>query len=197
MAFKIFDLHDLSSVKVEDPALSKYINIEPKLVLKNHGRHCYKFGRIKVNIVERLACYLGVPGHRGKKQTIRTNWSSGKYSRNMKTVLEAFKIIEEKTKQNPVQVFVKAVENCSPCDEVTTIEYGGARYPQAVDVSPTRRIALALRNIVHGSYDKAFGKKASMAEGLATEIVAAFQKSNESFAYQKRVDTEKQADAAR
>lgn len=194
---KIFDLYEISEVKVEDPGLRKYINLEPKLVLKNHGKHVYKFGRARINIVERVASYLGVPGHRGRKQKIRTNWSSGKYSRNMKTVLEALRLIEEKTKQNPVQVLVKAIENSSPCDEVTTIEYGGARYPQSVDVSPTRRIALALRNIVHGAYDKAFGKKTNMAEGLANEIVLAFQKSNESFAYQKRVEAEKQADSAR
>ena len=194
---KIFDLYALEEVRVEDPGLKKYINLEPKLILKNHGKHVYKFGRMKINIVERLASYLGVPGHRGRKQKIRTNWSSGKYSRNMKTVLEALRLIEEKTKQNPVQVLVKAIENCAPDDEVTTIEYGGARYPQSVDVSPTRRVALALRNIVHGSYDKAFGKKATIAEGLATEIVLAFNKNSESFAYQKRIETEKQADSAR
>lgn len=197
MAYKIFDLYDLSEVKVEDPALKKYINLEPKLVLKSHGRHVYKFGRTKINIVERLANYLGVPGSRNRKQKIITSWASGKYSRNMKTVLDTFKIIEDKLKLNPVLVFVKAVENCSPCDEITTIEYGGARYPQSVDVSPTRRISLALRNIVHGAYDKSFGKKTAIAEGLANEIILAYQKSNDSFAYQKRYETEKQADSAR
>ena len=194
---KIFDLYDLSEVQVTDPALKKYINLEPKLVLKSRGRHTDKFGKAKVNIVERLANLVGVPGHRGKKHKIQTSWASGKYSKNMKTVLEAFKLIEEKTKQNPVQVLVKAVENSSPCDEVTAIEYGGARYPQAIDVSPLRRLNLALRNIVHGAYDKSFNKKASMAEGLTNEILLASQKNNESFAYQKRIETEKQADAAR
>lgn len=194
---KIFDLYETKDVKVEDLGLKRVINLDERLVLKSHGRNTEKFGKTKVNIVERLVSYLGVPGHRGKKHKVMTNWASGKYSKNTKIVLEAFKIIEAKTKQNPIQVLVKAIENTSPRDEVTTIEYGGARYPQAVDVSPVRRIALALRNIVHGSYDKAFGKKTSMAEALANEIILAYNNTNESFAWQKRNETEKQADAAR
>jgi len=194
---KIFDLYDISEVKVEDPALQNYINLQQKLVLKSHGRHTEKFGRAKINILERLIGLIGVPGHRGKKHKIQTSWASGKYSKNVKILLETLKIIEETTKKNPVQVVVKAVENCAPADEITTIEYGGARYPQAVDTSPSRRISLALRNLVHGGYDKAFNKKTSISEGLAKEIMLAFQGNNESFAFQKRIEIEKQADSAR
>ena len=110
-------------------------------------------------------------------------------------MLDALKILEKHG--NPVQIFVKAVENSTPRDEITVIEYGGARYPQAVDIGPLRRIGLALRNIVHGASDKAFGKKKSVAEALANEILLASQNSPESFAVQKRYETEKQADAAR
>jgi small subunit ribosomal protein S7 len=194
---KIFDLYEINGIKVEDPALKKYLNIDYKLVLKSHGRNTGKFARSKINIVERLASLVGVPGHRGKKHKIQTSWAAGKYNKNMGNVLSAFKIIEEQTKQNPIQVLVTAIENSSPCDEVTTIEYGGARYPQSVDCSPTRRISLALRNLVHGSYDKSFGKKTKIAQALAEEIIKASQKSNESFAYQKRTEAEKQADSAR
>jgi len=194
---KIFDLYDLNEVKVNDPALQRYINLQTKLVLKTHGRHTEKFGRMKVNILERFANLIGVPGNRGRKHKIITSWASGKYSRNMGIILETLKLIAEKTKQNPVQVLVTAVENCYPCDEVTTIEYGGARYPQAIDVSPMRRITLAIKNLIHGAYDKSFGKKTKMHEALANELVLAFNKSNEAFAYQKRVETEKQADSAR
>jgi len=194
---KIFDLYETKEVKVEDVGLKRVINLDEKLVLKTHGRNVGKFGKAKVNIVERLINLIGVPGHRGKKHKVMTGWASGKYSKNAKTVLKTLKIIADKTGQNPIQVLVKAIENSSPRDEVTTIEYGGARYPQAIDVSPMRRIALSLRNIVHGAYDKAFNKKAEMAEALANEILLASQGSNESFAYQKRVETEKQADSAR
>jgi small subunit ribosomal protein S7 len=195
---KIFDLYSTETVKVNDPALVKYINIKEKLIVKTHGRKRDRFQRSEVNVVERLINSLGVPGHRGKKQKIQTNWSSGKYERNAKIVLDAFKIIQEKTKENPIQVFVKALENASPGDEVTTIEYGGARYPVAVDVSPYRRLNLAIRNIVHGGYDKAFNKKKNIAEGLADEIIGAFNGStSESFAASKKNEAEKQADSAR
>ncbi|MBU3913236.1 MAG: 30S ribosomal protein S7 [Nanoarchaeota archaeon] len=194
---KIFDLYETSEVKVEDMGLKRVINLDEKLVLKTHGRHVDKFGKAKVNIVERIVNLLGVPGHRGKKHKVMTSWASGKHGKNTKIVLEALRIISEKTGQNPIQVLVKAVENSTPRDEITTIEYGGARYPQAVDVSPIRRVALSLRNIVHGAYDKAFGKKTTMAEALANEIILSNNGSNESFAFQKRVETEKQADSAR
>lgn len=193
---KIFDIYDLSEVKVEDLGLKKYVNLEPKLMLKSRGRNREKFGKSKVNIVERLIGILATPGHRGKKHKIMTR-VSGKYSQETRVVLAALKIIEEKTRQNPIQILVKAVENASPRDEVTTIEYGGARYPQAVDCAPQRRVNLALRNIVHGAQDKAFGKKKKIYETLADELIAASNASNESFAITKKIETEKQADSAR
>lgn len=197
MAMKIFDLYTTEDVKVEEQGLKRYINIDSKLMIKNRGRARERFARAKVNLVERLISLLSVPGHRGKKHKIQTSWASGKYSQNAKIILEAFKLIEEKTKQNPVQVLVKAVENASPRDEITVIEYGGARYPQACDVSPSRRISLALRNIVHGAYDKAFGKKTKMFQALANEIILASQNSTDSFSCSKRNESEKQADSAR
>jgi len=107
------------------------------------------------------------------------------------------KIIEQKTKENPVQVLVTAVEKASPRDEVTSIEYGGARYPQAVDCSPTRRVNLALRTIVHGAYDKSFRKKKSIAQALAEELIATYNNSGESVSLTKKNEMEKQADSAR
>jgi small subunit ribosomal protein S7 len=98
---------------------------------------------------------------------------------------------------NPIQVLVKAVENAAPRDEVTSIEYGGARYPQAVDCAPNRRLNIALRNIVHGAYDKAFRKKKSIGQALAEEIIATCNKDAGSHALSKKNEMEKQADAAR
>jgi len=196
MEIKIFDLFDVSDIKISDVGLKRYINLEPKLNLKSKGRIREKFGKSKINLIERLINMLCVPGHRGKKHKISTG-VTGKYSHGAKTLIEAFKIVEEKTKENPVQVFVRAVENSSPRDEITTIEYGGARYPQAVDCSPIRRINLALRQIVHGSHDKAFKSKKKIFETLADEIILASRNTNESFAVKKRIETEKQANAAR
>jgi len=197
MEQKVFDKYDLSQVQVKDPGLRPYINLEHKLVLKSRGRIRDRFGKAKVNIIERLANLLAVPGHRGKKHKIITGRATGKYSKKMKVVLEAFEIIEKKTGKNPVQVLVDAIENAAPRDEVTVIQYGGARYPQAVDTSPSRRLAIALRNIVHGAYDKSFNKKKKIQEALAESIMLTAEGSNESFAIQKKNESEKQADAAR
>lgn len=193
---KIFGLYGTQDVKVEDFGLKKYINLDVRLVVKSRGRHREKFAKAKVNIIERLINLLSVAGHRGKRHRVITR-TTGHYTKQANVVIETFRIIEEKTKQNPIQILVRAIEHAAPKDEVTTIEYGGARYPQAVDCSPMRRISLALRNIVHGAYDKSFNKKRKIFETLAQEIMAAAEKSSESNAIMKRNEMEKQADSAR
>jgi len=195
--FKVFDLYDISEIKVSDVGLQSTINLEPKLVLKNQGRFAQKFGQTKINIIERLANKISNAGHRGKKHKIEIGHVTGKYTKNMKIVLDAFKLVEKRTGQNPVAVLVKAIENSAPRDEITVIEYGGARYPQAVDVSPIRRVNLALKHIVHGASDKAFNKKKTIVQGLAEEIVLASEKNGESFAMRKKKEAEAQADSAR
>jgi len=197
MSFKIFDLYDMEEVKVTDRALVPYINIQPKLLVKSHGRNVGKFTQTKVHIIERLANRLAVPGHVGKKHKIITSHASGKYNTNMQTIMDVLKLIADKKKTNPVQILVKAIENASPRDEITTIEYGGARYPQAVDVSPLRRVNLAIRWMVQGAFQKSFGKKKKMAETLATEIMNASDVNMESYALGKKNEAEKQADSAR
>ena len=106
-------------------------------------------------------------------------------------------MIEKRTGKNPVEVLVKAIEMSAPRDEITVIEYGGARYPQAVDISPLRRVNLAIRWMVQGASDKAFGKKKTLAEALADEIVLASENKGDSFAARKKNESEKQADSAR
>ncbi|MEM4625193.1 MAG: 30S ribosomal protein S7 [Candidatus Pacearchaeota archaeon] len=195
--FRVFNRYDLSGVIISDPGLKNIINLEPKIVVKSRGRARDRFSKTNVNIIERLINLIAVPGHRGKKHKIITKWASGKYNHNTKIVIESFQIIEEKTGENPVQVLVRAVENAAPRDEVTTIQYGGAKYPQAVDCSPYRRVSIALRNIVHGAYDKSFNKKKKFSQTLAEEIIAASKSSEESVAFVKKNELEKQADSAR
>ena len=197
LKFKIFDLYETEGIVVNDIGLKRVINLNPKLILKSHGRNIQKFGQTKTNIVERLINRISVAGHRGKKHKIILGTSTGKYSRNAKIVLESFKLIEKKTGKNPVEVLIMAIENSAPRDEITIIEYGGARYPQAVDVSPLRRVNVALRLLTHGASDKAFNKKKNLAQGLADEITLAAEGNQDSFAIKKRIESEKQADSAR
>ncbi|PIN90066.1 30S ribosomal protein S7 [Candidatus Pacearchaeota archaeon CG10_big_fil_rev_8_21_14_0_10_32_14] len=197
MKFKLFDKYDVSEISIEDPGLKNVINLDAKLIVKSHGRNVMKAGQAKMNIVERIMNRIGTAGHRGKKHKLIKGTSTGKYTKNMGIVLDAFDIIEKRTSKNPVAVLVKAVENACPRDEITVIEYGGARYPQAVDVAPIRRVNLAVRWIVHGASDKAFNKKKTVAQALADEIILAFEGNGESFALRKKNEAEKQADSAR
>lgn len=195
--FKIFDLYDISEIRVKDPGLRDVLNLDSKLILKSFGRNNQKYGQTKVNVVERIINRLAVAGHRGKKHRIILGHSTGKYSKNAKIILNALALIENKTKKNPVEVLIQAIENVAPRDEVTLIEYGGAKYPQAVDVAPLRRINLAIRWLVQGSSDKAFNKKKTIAQGLADEITMAADNNGDSFSVRKKNESEKQADSAR
>lgn len=195
--FKIFDRYDISTIEIQDEGLKSAINLKPKLLLKNQGRNVGKFSQTKVNIVERLANKLSVAGHRGKKHKLEKGNATGKYTKNMQIILDVLDIIEKKTNKNPVEILVRAVENSAPRDETTVIEYGGARYPQAVDVAPVRRVNLALKHLVHGASDKAFNKKKTITQTIAEEIIMAAENNGESLAVRKRKEAEAQADSAR
>jgi small subunit ribosomal protein S7 len=196
--FKLFDIWDVSNIEVKDAGLKSVINLDAKLLVKSNGRYQKKKdGKSKVNVLERLVNKISVAGHRNKKHKIELGHTTGKYTKNMNAVITALKIVEAKTGKNPVEVLVRAIENSAPRDEMTVIEYGGARYPQAVDISPVRRISLALKNLAHGSSDKAFGKKKKLSQTLAEEIMLASDLNGESFAIRRRKESEAQADSAR
>lgn len=195
---KLMGRWDTTQVKVNDPGLQRYINLEPIYVPRTYGRHAkIQFHKNKYHIIERLMNHLMTPGHRGKKHMLSSGHCGGKSLTAYTIVEKALTIIEAKTKQNPVEVLVRAIENAAPRDEITTIEYGGARYPQAVDCSPQRRIDLVLRIMVQGAYQKSFGKKVKMKDALAEEILLAFQNEQKSAAVAKKLELERQADAAR
>ena len=96
-----------------------------------------------------------------------------------------------------MEVLVKAVENAAPREEITTIEYGGARYPKAVECAPQRRIDLALRYMIQGSYAASFAKKKKTYQALAEEIINAYNLSTQSNAVAKKLELERQSDSAR
>ena len=197
-AIKIFDKWDTSAIKVEDEGLKRYINLEPIVVPKTGGKNSnQQFHKSRYHIVERLLNKLMVPGHKGKKHKRSSGHCTGKGLHKLKMIKEAFDIIETKTKKNPVEVFVKALENAAPREEITTIEYGGARYPKAVECSPQRRIDVALRMMIQGSYASCFKSKRTMVEALADEIIKAYNTDQGSNAIAKKLELERQADASR
>ncbi len=195
---KLFNVWDLSQIAVSDPGLKDYIALTPQIVPRTAGRYAkQKFYKNKYTVVERLINHMMVPGHRGKKHHITSGQCGGKSHTAFTIVEKTLKLIEARTKQNPIGVFVKAIENAAPRDEITTIEYGGARYPQAVDCSPSRRIDLAIRMMVQGSYAKKKKKKTKMQEALTEEIILAYNLDQKSNAVAKKLELERMADAAR
>jgi small subunit ribosomal protein S7 len=195
---KLFDKWDMEGIKVEEPGLKRYITMRPIIVPKTGAKYVgNKFHKSQITIVERLINKVMVTGHKGKKHIITSGQHTGKKLDALKIVKEAFEIIEEKTKKNPVEVYVKALENASPREEIITIEYGGARYPKAVECSPQRRIDITLRLMVQGMYHRAFGKKLKSSAALADEIINAYKMSNSSNAIAKKLELERQADSSR
>lgn len=198
MNFKLFNKWDTSSVVVGDPGLKTYVDLKPVLVPRSFGRNAnQRFGKSKNHVVERLMNKLMVVGHKGKKHFRTSGHITGKTSNVYGAVKKSFLIIEQQTKQNPVSVFVKALENAAPREEITTIEYGGARYPQSVDCAPQRRVDIALRQMAQGTYNKCFGKKIKLADALADEIIKAYKFDQGSQAISKKLELERQAASSR
>ena len=194
MEIKFFNKWDTEKVVVSDPGLAKYLTIDPKIMPKTGARYAgNRFHKSQTFIVERLASKLMNSGHKGKKHFISSGHNTGKKNKVLKIVKNALAAAELKMKENPLSILVKAVENAAPREEVIAVEYGGARYPKAVEVAPQRRIDLALKNITQGAYAKCFNKKLKIETALADEIVFAAQSSGRSNAISKKRDTERQA----
>jgi len=114
----------------------------------------------------------------------------GKRSTAEKCLYGAFEIIEERFKEEPLDVFKKALDSVKPRVEVKSRRVGGATYQVPVEVRAERRSALAMRWLVQ--YSRARGEK-SMQERLAGELMEASQ--GRGNAVKKREDTHKMADA--
>ena len=195
---KLFNKWDTSEIKVLDRGLKKYINLNDRMVPRSGGRNIsVKFHKSNYHIVERLMNKIMVAGHKGKKHKISSGHNTGKAVRVYNLVESVFNLIEKKLGKNPIEVFVKAIENAAPREEITTIEYGGARYPKAVECSPQRRIDVALRNMTQGAYSSAFNKKKTAERALADEILNAYELNLQGNAIAKKRELERQADSSR
>jgi small subunit ribosomal protein S7 len=117
---------------------------------------------------------------------------NGKKSVAARIVYDAFDLIEERSKKNPLEVFEQAFKNVSPVMEVKPRRVGGATYQVPMEVAPHRRFALATRWIMQAS-DSRSGK--SFAEKLAGELMDAAN--NTGSAIRKREETHKMAEANR
>lgn len=196
---KVFNRWSTEGIKIDDEGLQRYVTLDARFAPKTGARYAGKrFHKSKTFIVERLINKVMVPGHIKKHKHFRTSgFCTGKSTTAYETVENSFKVIEQKTKENPLKVFVKAIENAAPREEIVTIEYGGARYPKSVDCAPQRRVDVALRHFVWGAYGQSFNKKKSLVDALAEEIMCAYRCDAKSFAINKKNDLERQADSSR
>ena len=184
---KLFGKWSFQEIKVDDPGLNNYISIKPIYVPHSMGRHEHgKFHKAKVSIIERLINNLMRPGS-----------SAGKKTRAINLVKNAFEIINIRTGQNPIQVLVDAVKNTAPGEDTTRISYGGIAYHQAVDISPQRRVDLALRFLSEGARNQSFGNPKALDEFLAEELILASKKDVKSYAVKKRNEMERIARSSR
>jgi len=195
---KAFNRWGTENIKVDDAGLQAYITLNPKIVPKTGARYAgNKFYKSKTFIVERLINKIMIPGHKSRKHYKTSYHMTGKAQTAYDIVEEVFKQIEKTIKENPIKVFVKALENAAQREEIITIEYGGARYPKAVECSPQRRVDLALRHMTEGAYHRTFNTKKSIVNSLAEEIVNAYRMSSGSNAIAKKLEIERQSDSSR
>jgi small subunit ribosomal protein S7 len=183
---KIFDKWELEEVTLEDIGLNNYICLDEIIVLNSLGRHVKRqFAKSRVSIVERLI-----------NKIMRTERNSGKKNMAYNIVKNSFEIINKRSKQNPLQILVKAVENTAPREETTRIKYGGIGYQVAVDIAPQRRVDLSLGFLTKGALQSAFKSKRSIEECLADELLLAAETDTRSFAIQKKEEKERIARSA-
>ena len=114
----------------------------------------------------------------------------GKKTIAEKIVYSSMEIIKEKTKEDPVSVLKKAVENSKPVIEVKSRRVGGATYQVPVEIRPERRLALSLRWLIDFAKER---PEKTMVDRLSGEILDAYN--NRGMTVKKKEDTHKMAEA--
>jgi len=186
-AIRLFSKWSWVGVEVRDPGLKRYISLRPIWLPHTGGRHEHRrFMKSQVPIVERLMNQLMRPARNG-----------GKKHKAYNIVKTAFDIIYFETGENPLQVLVRAIENAAPREETTRIVFGGITYRVSVDVSPQRRVDLALRHIAEGARQCAFNDPKPIEECLAQEIILASRGDPQSYAVRQKEEIERIALSSR
>ena len=182
----IFERWDIGEVQVQDVSLENYINLKGGIP-HTFGKHSrQQFNKSELSIVERLI-----------NKMMRKGKNTGKKIKTFNIVREAFEIIHKRTKKNPFQVLIEAIENAAPREEIVRLRYGGISVPKAVDTAPQRRVDLALMNIVEGARRSAFKSKRSIAAALAQELIKGSSNDAKTFSITRKDDKERVAKSAR
>jgi len=197
----VFGKYSAEDVKLEDAGLARYLGLKNKYVLHSHGVYgSKKFGAKEQNVVERLINKLMRSGQ-GKRKLgghfIRGRGGIGKKLMITKEVEKALDIIAAKTKKNPIQVLVTALERSSPNEDVTRLKKGGIAYTESVDVSPYTKLNESLKNLALAVFASTFNNKKDFAESLADEIMLAAEGDPKSYAVKRKDEVERIAKSSR
>lgn len=197
---KLFDKWTYIDIEISDWTLEKYINLKPVIIPHSAGRHEHKrfWKTSRVSIIERFVNRLLAPGFIGSKiKGHKSSYNSGKKSKLLNSIKNAFTLIELTTGQNPIQILVDAICYTAPREETTRIAMGGISYASAVDVSPQRRVDLALKYIVQAIGSRSRSNVKQFEENLAQELILAAKNSQDSRAVKRKDEIERIAVSAR
>lgn len=123
-------------------------------------------------------------------QFVNNMMMGGKKSTAYRLFYEAMDIVAEKTSEDPVEVWKKALANVTPAVEVRSRRIGGATFQIPSEIRPSRKMSIGMKNMISFSrkrHEKSMGKK------LAGEILAAYKE--EGAAFKKKEDTHRMAEA--
>ncbi|MEW6749105.1 MAG: 30S ribosomal protein S7 [Candidatus Micrarchaeota archaeon] len=198
----VFGKWSVENIEIKDQSLAQNISLKGILVPHTFGRHSKKaLGKTQVNVLERLANKLmrGGTGEKTSGKVIRTKGRmQGKKLRSLKVVENALTVVEKESGENPIQILIRALENAAPREDTTRVSHGGVSYQIAVDVSATRRLDMALRNMALAALMSSFNKPKSLSQALADEILSTAKGDVQaSYAIKKRDETERMARSAR
>ena len=133
----------------------------------------------------------GVYGSQLVTKFINCMMSDGKQSTAMSIVYGSFEIVKEKSGDDPVKIFKKALDNVKPSLEVKSRRVGGSNYQVPIEVNPNRRLSLSIRWLV--GYARSRGDGKTMKEKLANELLDAANLRGG--AVKKREDVHRMAEA--
>ena len=191
----LFRKWDLSEIEIHDPGLKTAISLKKTIMPLTYGRSALKrFNKAEINVVERLTNKLM---HFGKKYAKNTGRMAGKKTAVINTVKATLQIINLKTGKNPVEILVRAIEFSAPNEDTTRIVYGGTVYHVSVDVSPLRRVDLALRFIADCVKEATFSNPKAIEEHLAEHLIMAASNDPNAPSIRKKNELERIAQASR
>ena len=197
---KLFNRWPFENIEIRDRTLENYINLKPIIVPHSAGRHEHRrfWKSSKVSVIERFINRLLAPGFIGSRiRGRKSSFNSGKKFKLLRSLKDAFVLIELNSGQNPVQVIADAIVNTAPREETTRIAMGGISYASAVDIAPQRRVDLAIKYIVQAIGARSHANERTFAENLAQELMLASRNSQESRAVKRKDEIERIAVSAR